>query len=427
MIPIIFPRGATNFVPGYLGAVVNGLGRIPECTQCKITEDVTGIYECEFTVPTNAEHYADIVERNIILCKVPGDRKAQAFDIYARDESIEGLTTFYAHHISYRLSNIVVKPVSYYSNTSLLTIVGHLNSAAAKYNTSPFTLVQDAPLNTRGGGLVVSVPSSMRQVLGDGEGCLHANYSIDYEYDNFNIIVHASRGSDTGVTIYYGKNLTAFDRNIDWSETFNACLPYAVNSVTGEVAVPSDDIPDISGIVYMDGVTSDTAIVMPVDVTENAENIEDWPPSGFELMDLGRAWLTANSANVPRDNIDISFEQLWQTTEYADIATLEQVRLFDRVTVVYGPARLKLEGVTVVKTEYDVLNERYSAMELGTIQQNYGDTVRGIAEKAISDTVPAGMDMASIQIPYNLRNQGGTVVWDTLNAKLKRGIICAPD
>ena len=52
----------------------------------------------------------DIQIGRIISCTHDEQGDAQPFDIYAKSEPINGVVTFRAHHISYRLNEITVKP-----------------------------------------------------------------------------------------------------------------------------------------------------------------------------------------------------------------------------------------------------------------------------------------------------------------------------
>lgn len=434
MIPVIFAHGSTDFIPDgiYSHPIENGLGRIPECTECIVTQNVNQQFECRFTVPTNAKHYADIIEGNIIACKVPELDNLQAFDIYGHDETINGLMTFYANHISYRLNNVIMKVTNgeiYFGPPN--EAMEWLNTKSNHYYSTGYDALEHFNLSSTAAlplttDFNITVPTPLRKILiesaewwakeaQDGVGRIIYPGLI---YDNFDVTYVAAAGQDRGINVYYGKNITDYNRNIDYSEVFNACVPYAVNN-SGDVWTLYDASSGAQSIVGLPGVDSADWVVQAVDVSKDLSDPDTWPPTASELSALGLKWLQDNAVNIPIQNTEISFEQLWQTQDYATIAALEQVKLYDRITVVYGPGKVKLENVPIVATEYDVLNERYSSMQLGAIQQNYGDTVRGIIEK----TLPNGIDGKAIQI--QIKGSGGT--WETVEAKLNKGIICLND
>ena len=101
MIPILYEQTEKQFTSG-------GLGFLADCTSFKVTQERNGIFECEFTYPITGPLYDQIQERRIVYATHDDSGDPQPFDIYARSAPIDGLVTFYAHHISYRLSNSVV-------------------------------------------------------------------------------------------------------------------------------------------------------------------------------------------------------------------------------------------------------------------------------------------------------------------------------
>ena len=103
MIPILFDQTEKLFTSG-------GLGFLADCTRCQVSQERNGIFECEFEYPITGPLYDKIQERRIIFATHDDSGDPQPFDIYARSAPINGLVTFYAHHISYRLSNSVVMP-----------------------------------------------------------------------------------------------------------------------------------------------------------------------------------------------------------------------------------------------------------------------------------------------------------------------------
>jgi phage-related protein len=89
-----------------------------------------------------------------------------------------------------------------------------------------------------------------------------------------------------------------------------------------------------------------------------------------------KATAYANSATlgVPKVSITVSFVQLWQTEEYKNIAPLERVKLCDTVTVRFPSLGVKASA-KVIKTVYNVLEEKYESIELGDAKSSLADTL----------------------------------------------------
>ena len=69
---------------------------------------------------------------------------------------------------------------------------------------------------------------------------------------------------------------------------------------------------------------------------------------------------------MPSQTIKVDFVKLADSPEYSQFKTLQRCKLCDSITVIFP--KYKTEGqFKIVKTEYDVLRERYSSLELGTL------------------------------------------------------------
>lgn len=131
MKPILFDANSTEFSS-------NGIGRLSDCTYCLVTEERNGIYECEFQYPIDGKRYADIDIGRIILTDHDEKKDKQPFVIYRRSAPISGMVTFNAHHISYLLSNVIVKP---YTATNIAAALSGFVGNSITQN--PFTFWTD--------------------------------------------------------------------------------------------------------------------------------------------------------------------------------------------------------------------------------------------------------------------------------------------
>lgn len=212
MIPILYSRDETSFLS-------NGICRLPDVTDGYVTEERNGIYECEFKYPVNGSHFDDIQEGRVIAVYHDDTHTIQPFDIYGRSEPINGLVTFYAHHISYRLGKVVLQP---FTASSCVQAMGLM--AAKSVNTNPFTFWTDKSVNA---DFAVTEPRTCKDALGGSDGSILDVYGKgDYEWDKYTVKFHANRGVDRDVTIRYGKNLTKLTHETDTSEIYNAVAPY---------------------------------------------------------------------------------------------------------------------------------------------------------------------------------------------------------
>ena len=411
MIPILYDRLETRFA-------TNGIGRLTECTRCIVTEERNGIYECEFDIPITGEHYSEIIpNKTTILATHDDTHDMQPFDVYRKSApNINGIVTFYAHHISYRLNDVVVMP---FTAGSIVEAMNSISTYSVGIN--PFTFWTD---KTTSGEYTNNVPVNARGLLGGQENSLLDVYGKgDYEFDRFTVKLHANRGVDSGVEIRYGKNLTDLSYDNDYSSVANAVVPYWSNTEGGIVTLPEmvivregiDPIivplTDHNDIILRtetnEPIEASTTIidVVPLDLTDAFSE----EPSIEELRSVAISRFSASGMWEPDETINVNFVQLWQTEEYKDYAPLQRVRLCDTVTVIYNALGVRAIKKKVVKTTYNVLLDRYDSVELGTPSVSFAESVRsGLLEEVPTNSMmEAAIQYATEMIRGGL---GGYVV-----------------
>ena len=370
MIPILYDKTETTFTS-------NGLGRLASCTRCIVTEERNGGYECEFDFPISDPKYELIQEGQIIAVTHDDNGDIQPFDIYHRTAPIDGIVTFYARHISYRQIGITVEP---------FTASGIANAIAGiktnSYDTNPFTYSTD---KTTAGDYTVKVPSSAKALLGGEENSLLDVFGAgEYEFDKFNVKLWVRRGTDTDVEIRYRKNLADIEHDIDYTESYNGVVPYwfgmAPDPLDPETEIETlITLPEVA--IMASGQTYDGRnTILPLDMSSDFEGV----PTEAELRTLATQKLNAADTLKPIENITVSFVQLWQTEEYANVAPLQKVGLCDTVSVIYPELGVDKTTVKVIKTVYNTLLDRYDEMELGDSLSSYAAIITANNTSAIS-------------------------------------------
>ena len=211
MFPVLFNSNATSFD-------TNGIGRLSDAKSCIVTEERNGSYELEMEYPLTGIHFEDLINGNIILVKPFQNGSLQAFRIYRVEKKANELSVIYARHITYQLSFV---PVGKFSATSASSALAGLKNRAAE--SCPFTFSTDI---TKAGTFTVEAPDSIRGLLGGQDGSILDIYGGEYEWDNYHVTLHSSRGSNKGVTITYGKNLIDLSQEENIENTVTGIYPY---------------------------------------------------------------------------------------------------------------------------------------------------------------------------------------------------------
>ena len=340
----------------------NGLGTI-QPLECAVTEELNGIYECEFTVLTTDKHYEDLKNSGLIKVTV-GDGSEQIFRVYFISEPINFVVTVKAQHISYDLSKIVVKP---FTATGAVNVKNQLVSHIL--GSYPFTTWTDITNTTS--TFTLDIPRSFRECLGGYEGSVLDVLRCEYEWDNLTVKLHARRGADNGVRIAYGKNLTDFVQEQNNENVYDGVYGYAV---VDEVTYEASN--------YFNKTGATTPKILNVDFSSDYETGQ--VPTAADLLAKATTYAQNNSIEVPSVNIKIDFVPLWQTEEYKDILQLERVSLGDTVHVYFD--KLNVEASSrVIKTVWNVLTNKYDSIELGDARANMNTVINETVKQTVDN------------------------------------------
>lgn len=368
MIPILYDSSETAFTS-------NGLGRLTECTSCRVTEVRNGEYECEFKYPVTGRLYDQITEGTIISCTHDDQGDRQPFVIYRKSNpDLKGVVTFNAHHLTYLLNNIIMVPFTAQSAGAAFALF-----ETQTVNTNPFTFWTD---NTTAGTAKSDVPIAVRAALGGTDGSVLDAFHGEYEWDVMQVKLHAQRGTDSGITIRYGKNLTDLKQTRDGLGTYNAAVGYWFGEVNGV------DVLVQTGIIR--GQDTNNPIPVVLDMSSEFES----QPSVSQVEAKVREYLNSNTPWVLKENYKINFVQLWQTEEFKDVAALQRLSLCDRVSVYYPQLGVEVDNVEIIKVVYNVLLDRYDEMELGqptstlaqTLIKPYQDEIKKVMQNAVTNS-----------------------------------------
>lgn len=354
MIPILYGSTERNFT-------TNGLGRLADAVECTVTEERNGAYELFMRYPTSGARYGDLALDRLIYATPAEGKNPQAFRIYKITKPLNGIVSVYAEHISYLLNKVIVSPFT--AGSCAAALAGLEKNAIG---TMDFTMWTDKSVTAK---FTVEQPQSVRASLAGQEGSILDVYGTgEYEFDMFTVKLYLHRGTDSGVTLRYGKNITDITADTDMSNTYTAIIPFWKNDET-VVMLPEK-------ILYSDTQYANT-LAKAVDFSSEWQD----EPTEAQLRARAESYLSNNQGWEIKQNIKVDFVQLWQTEEYADYAPLQRVNLCDTVTVVYDPL-----GVTatakVVKTVYNVLLDRYDEMEIGEA----GATMSGAVAEVVDNT-----------------------------------------
>lgn len=387
MYPILFNSNVTSFT-------TNGIGRLSDAKSCYVTEERNGAYELELEYPTTGLHFSDLVNGNIIYAKPFQNGAFQAFRIYKVVKKAKNLSNIYARHISYQLSFI---PVSKFSAGTAASALSGLKSNARE--TCPFNFSTTGSFNA--GSFVVTKPDSIRALLGGQEGSVLDEFHGEYEWDNWNVILHKNRGSDKGVSIVYGKNLIDLSQEENIENTVTGIYPFWQNEGNQQTDADGNIVETVTYFELPERIVqSSKAANFPFhrtvvkDFTSEFDNV----PDATTLRNYTNQYITDNDIGIPKVSIDVNFVNLFETPGYQDVAALQSVNLCDTVTVIFPKLGINAKS-KVVKTKYDVLKERYDGITIGDPKDTFSgiisDQLKQISYRPTEEEMKNTVDRAT--------------------------------
>lgn len=371
----------------------NGIGTLADAISCIVIEERNGSYELEMEYPLGGIHYEEIKNNNIVLA-IPSDGKqAQPFRIYKITRPIGGVVSVYAEHISYDLSGIPVRPFKASDCASALRGLVENSMIANPFNT--WTDIAGS------GKYEQKLPASFRSRLAGTQGSILDSFGngAELEFDRFTVKVHQNRGYDNGVTIRYGKNLTDLKQDESIESVYTATIAYWTKEENDKEEVV------IGEIQYLPNHADyPKERVFVLDCSSDFEN----KPTKEQLNNKAMQYIRSNNLGIPKVSIDVSFIQLWQTEEYKNIVSLERVSLCDTVHVVFE--KLGVDATAkVIKTEYNVLTDRYDKVTLGEARSNFAETIKESTKATIQPMIKSAVENAVEHATANISGFSGYV------------------
>lgn len=346
----------------------NGEGYLSEATSCVVKEERNGSFELEMKYPITGRRYKDIALRSLIVAKPNPYDDPQPFRVYEISRPLKGVVTIRAEHISYDLSGIPVS--SGWSGPTISSALQGLKSHAVV--SCPFTFWTDKVTKA---SFSVEQPSNIRTLLGGVEGSILDVFGGEYKFDRHEVKLYNSRGSDLGVTIRYGKNLTDLTQEENCASVYTGIYPFWYSETDGKKTL----VECSPKVVKAEGTFNYEKIL----VVDFSSAFQDAPTSN-QLKNRAQQYVKDNDIGVPSVNLEVSFVNLADSGEYDTIAMLETVHLCDTVSVIFEELGVKATA-KVISTMFNCITGKYESIELGDAKTNLAATISNTSQ-AIKDS-----------------------------------------
>lgn len=233
------------------------------------------------------------------------------------------------------------------------------------------------------------VPKAVKPLLQGSEGSVLDVFGGEWEYDHFRCILHEERGADNGVQYRYGKNITSINERINIDEIYTHAFSFWKGTASSSTDTEEGEYYTKTGTI-INILNSDYSAMFPTQRTLIIDASDDYEkePTTEQLDAYTRRYVSNHSSGTPTVTIEVSIIDLANTTEYEDIAALEEVNLYDTVTIVFPSFGVNVKS-KVTEIEFDVLKEKNNHVIIGDVTTKLSN----IIAKNKSDIVKTKADL----------------------------------
>lgn len=362
----------------------NGLGGLTDAIEATVVHEVNGQYELFMRYPITGLHYEDLQNGYIIMAEPDDLTDPQPFRIYRITKPLNGIVSVYARHICYDAAGIVVEPFTADSLTTAIQTIPTKCTPA-----SPITL---STTRTVASGMTLSEPRPLWKLLGGQAGSLLDVYGGEWDFDKTEAKLVTRLGTDRGVTIRYGKNLTSLEQDATIESSYSGVYPYWYDEESNTLVTLSEKFVAVTG-----AIVSDRLLV--VDFSGDF----DEAPTEQQLRDRANAYITANTVGNVKASWKVSFVDVHDFP-------FDQVMLGDTLHVYYEALDVNATA-RAVKTEYDVLAKRYKSITVGRVKQNLASIIvsqNAETQEKIDASAKSAYERAVDAATESIRNGAGT-------------------
>ncbi|HHY0049447.1 TPA: phage tail spike protein [Clostridioides difficile] len=331
----------------------NGLGILKDAVEAKVTEELNGLFELEFTYYVGSFLFDEIDYNKIVMADASPKLKNQLFRIYYISKELGGKILVKAEHISYDLLNNFIETLEL-KNVTCEEVLNQIFRSCTEENR--FVGYSDITGNKDFSISCVSPHNAISDIKE-----LFNNKS-KLKRDNFNISLLNNIGESNNVLLAYRKNITGLTATYDTQEVITKIYPYATKKsgknrkiTLSEKYIESKYINNYP-----------TQRIVAVDFTDDDVKNEE------SLRNKCKDYFVKNSVDLPKVTYKVEFVDLSTTEDYKSYKMLETVNMDDEIIV--RDYNLGINATArVVKTEYNPVLKKYNSVEIGDLVNHFKD------------------------------------------------------
>ncbi|EAC6251997.1 hypothetical protein EI626_05795 [Listeria monocytogenes] len=389
-VPLLYEANETEFLH-------SGICSLSETVRCEVHEVMNAEFELELEYPVNGLHAHELINGRYISAFVDTQRGCNPFEIDTVEKDLFADTFIVkASHQTNQLRKKMVKEFKV-DKVSCGMAMNRLKNALIE----PTSIQFYSDIETLNSTWLRF--KNALSCVGGVEGSILDTWRGEIERTTNKISMLKKRGTDSGVSIAYRKNMTGLNINTDTLDMVNAIMPYAIKAV-GD----SDTVISLSeNYIYSpDFVAGNEINAVEIDYSSD-ENVIDEKT----LRSVAKNYFSSSVINEPILDLEISFQDLGQTEEYKMFQNMNRVFIGDTLSVFHDELNVQTTA-RMVEFTMDSLRGEYVNCTVGSVKSDLKSTMT--AGMATKDEIEAGdnrmqeyVDDLTKQITGN---QGGNLV-----------------
>ena len=300
----------------------------------------------------------------------------QLFRIYrVNSDSNSREITVNAEHVSYDLAGNLIDELELERVSPAMAVYLIRNAWMLSYRGTIATDLTSEANGTYSGTLTGK--GALAGFLDPGIGLI-SHYRAQLQRDNWDIFIMKNRVENRGFRVQYGVNMKGVQLDRDNSQTINRILPVAKAADGSELRLPEVwvDSPDIGNQAVIR--VKKLQIKGQVGKDDGTGTGTNWTEEALldEMREKAAEEFSVKHADAEKVKLRVDFQMLGDTEEYRQFRGLEQVAMYDRITVKDTQMDIDLQ-LQVNRIRYDSIRKRYLGIEVGDVFDYDGQTVAG--------------------------------------------------
>ncbi|WP_461198559.1 phage tail spike protein [Enterococcus sp. N249-2] len=353
-VPILYDKANNDYS-------TLGLGLLKEANNIFATRKRNNFPYLEFAYPVFGVLFSQLEKGKKVVVDVgPGTRsKRQRFEIVRITKPQNGMVSIYCEHIALITEKTALNKGQKHTAISAQEALNQW--CALLVPQRDFTVFTDLTTVTSMDFSEVGHFESAVEALGGKEGSILQKYNGEYIFDNNEIRLMREGGKETGVVIAYGKNLVDLVQEETIESTYTSIRPYARANEEGanELVLPE---------VIIDGPHVNN---FPERRVQTVDLSSRNPQTVAELRQFAQYYISSNQIGVPKVNLKVKFADLYSATGEEQHRLLEQLELYDTVTVAFNRLGVKVNA-KINQAVWNVLLDKYESIEIGDSKATLG-------------------------------------------------------